>query len=142
MPFAHLQEVIGAPAGAVWAMMREKIERPEKYVPGVTSVDIVDRFDDGSVERVMVARTGAGDKTIHEIISASDATRTVVFVLKDDPDFYGFISNTVFETGAGTVLDYTVNWTPRSDAAAASAPDMAAMIRGAVLHAKALAEAS
>lgn len=141
MPLANHQELIDAPADKVWAMMREKIERPDKYVPGVVEVDIVNRFDDGAVERVMLARTDAGDKQVREIISASDATRTVVFLLKDDPAFVGFITNTVFETDAGTVLDYTVNWTPRSEAAAQGAPDIGAMIRGAVQHAKTLAEA-
>lgn len=141
MPLAHHQELIDAPADKVWAMMREKIERPDIYVPGVVKVDIVKRFDDGSVERIMVVRTEAGEKTIHEIIAASDATRMVVFSLKDDPDFYGFISNTVFATERGTVLDYTVNWTPHAEGAAESLPDIAAMIRGAVLHAKHLAEA-
>ena len=88
MPLANQQALIDAPADKVWAMMREKIERPDKYVPGVVEVEIVNRFDDGAVERVMLARGEAGDKRIHEIISASDATRTVVFLLKDDPAFF------------------------------------------------------
>ena len=113
MPLANHQEFIAAPPETVWAMMREKIERPDKYVPGVVQVEIVNRFDDGSVERIMVARTEAGEKTIHEMIAASDATRTVVFLLKDDPDFYGFISNTVSTgsaEGAKTALTETAEY--------------------------------
>mmetsp|Transcript_8052 Transcript_8052/g.11061 ORF Transcript_8052/g.11061 Transcript_8052/m.11061 type:complete len:96 (+) Transcript_8052:469-756(+) len=79
--------------------------------------------------------------TAHErYISISDITKTVVFLLKNDPNYYGFVTNTVFEAQDGTtILDYTVNWTPYKKET--EGPDMANSIRNAVLHAKCIAEA-
>mmetsp|Transcript_8051 Transcript_8051/g.11057 ORF Transcript_8051/g.11057 Transcript_8051/m.11057 type:complete len:127 (+) Transcript_8051:267-647(+) len=114
--------------------------RPDKYVPMVKTVEIPRRFSDGSVERIMVAETPKGDITINEYISISDITKTVVFLLKNDPNYYGFVTNTVFEAQDGTtILDYTVNWTPYKKET--EGPDMANSIRNAVLHAKCIAEA-
>lgn len=140
MPLTAFKTEVNAPAATLWTMMREKMERPDKYVPGVQKVEIVQRFDEGSIERVMVAGGGDQAKTIHEIITADDRTMTVVFKLKDDPIYTGFVINTVFEDEGHVWLDYTMHWTPKDIGAQIEEPDFAEVVKESVLKAKAMAE--
>jgi hypothetical protein len=55
-------------------MMWTTFELPDEYVPGKVKVEILDRFEDGSIEPVMAARMDSGDKTIQTIISATGTT--------------------------------------------------------------------
>ena len=50
----------------------EKIRRPDKYVPGVTSVEVVKELGGNAIERKM----WVGGKEIHEIIGADDVAMT------------------------------------------------------------------
>jgi hypothetical protein len=140
MPFVTFRSEIHAPATLVWAMMKEKIEHPEKYVPGVEKAEIVRRPSDRVVERVMQIGQGERAMVVRELISFDDSTMTVFFKLLDDPKHVGFVTNTVFDENGRVELDYTMNWVPKSEAPAAAGPDWQAMLRGAVLHAKELAE--
>jgi len=137
------QQVVNAPVEHVWEMIKQKIEHPEVYSSGIKSVTIVQRFPDGAVERLMETQTPGGSKTIREVISYSDATRTVTFVLQDDPRFFGTVTNSVYPTSEGdrAVLDYTANWTPHSDPEAPG-PNLREMLRAALDHAKVIIEAS
>jgi hypothetical protein len=47
-------------------------------------------------------------------VSWTPSTRTVCFVLLDDPEFTGFVVNQVMEDEGRVLLEHTMNWRPRS----------------------------
>ncbi len=104
---------VDAPASLVWALLKEKIERPERFVPGARDVEIVRRIDDRAVERVMRIGPPDAPRTVREVISYDDATMTVIFKLVDDPVNVGFVTNTIFEDAGLVKLDFTMRWTRR-----------------------------
>lgn len=68
------RETIEIDPDALRAMMLDKIDRPDKYVPGVSEVEILSR-DGGGTERRMTLEDG---RVVHEMISASSSTMTVI----------------------------------------------------------------
>ena len=140
MPFATYKASVDAPAGKLWDMMVEKIRHPDKYVPGVVSVRVVKEFGSTAIEREMLVQSDRGEKTVREIISADPVTRTVIFKLKDDPVYSGYVINMVFEENGVVELDYTMHWTTKTGEAEPEGPDFAAAVKGAVLQAKSMAE--
>lgn len=94
-----------------------------------------------SIERRMVVKDGDREKTIHEIITADPGTMTVIFKLKDDPVYTGYVVNMVFDEDGIVELDYTMHWTPKNSTPPTGEPDWVSAIEAAVLHAKQLAEA-
>ncbi len=140
MPFTQYRATIDAPAALVWAMMKEKIRRPDKYIPGVVSVEFPQEFGPHTVERIMVLDDGKARKTVHEIITADDTTKTVIFKLKDDPVYTGFVINMVFDGEAATDLDCTMNWVPKDKSLLMREPNWATMLKNAVLQTKKMAE--
>ena len=68
------------------------------------------------------------------------SVRTVVFVLVDDSDHVGFVTNSILEDGDDVLLDYTLSWTRRGDGGPPTI-DMQPSIEAAVENHKALAEA-
>jgi Domain of unknown function (DUF1857) len=141
MPLTSFRAAVRAPSSVLWQMMRDKVRRPDKYLPNVVHVEIVRELSASAVERVMRVRTGASERTIREVISWDDATQVVIFKLLEDPQYTGFVSNMVFDLGATAELDYALHWVARNPDAPPDPTDWHAMIRGAVLHAKQLAEA-
>ncbi|MEM7731085.1 MAG: AtaL-like protein, partial [Pseudomonadota bacterium] len=124
MPFTSFKTDINASAERVWEMMVEKIRRPDKYVPGVVSIDVLQQFSELSIERRMtVCGEGNTQKTVREIITADPATRTVIFKLQDDPVYTGYVLNMVFDEGGRVELDYTMHWTLKDPAAPIHEPD-------------------
>mmetsp|Transcript_3247 Transcript_3247/g.7211 ORF Transcript_3247/g.7211 Transcript_3247/m.7211 type:complete len:174 (-) Transcript_3247:137-658(-) len=149
------RETVAAPPSLAWKMLLEKIRRPDLYVPGVKSVEVVKEFSANSIERKMMA----GDKLIHEIIGADEATLTVVFRMhQSHPILSGFVTNTVLpleaEVGGGLpegekeatacVLDYTMCWEAKPGAPEAAVKEMQEMLPNscvnAVVHAKEMME--
>ena len=137
MPLTSFRTEVAAPVALLWQMLLEKIERPDLYVPGVERVEIKRRLGPGCVERLMHL---GGDRAVHEIITADEATHTVIFKLLDNPRYRGFVTNTIFADGGQVILDYTMNWAPRAAADEVPEANWSATLRGAVLHMKAMAE--
>ncbi len=133
---------VDAPASLVWALLKEKIERPERFVPGARDVEIVRRIDDRAVERVMRIGPPDAPRTVREVISYDDATMTVIFKLVDDPVNVGFVTNTIFEDAGLVKLDFTMRWTRRDGGADDASMDRAAMIRRAVENTRDVCEAA
>lgn len=133
---------VDAPASLVWALLKEKIERPERFVPGARDAVIVRRIDDRAVERVMRIGPLDAPRIVREVIAYDDATMTVIFKLVDDPVNVGFVTNTVFEDEGLVKLDFTMRWTRRDGGADDPSLDRAAMIRRAVENTRDVCEAA
>ncbi|MEL6339750.1 MAG: AtaL-like protein [Myxococcota bacterium] len=131
---------MNASSEVLWAMLRDKIRRPDKYVPGVVSVEVLSEFGGDSIEREMTVQAGDKQKAVREIITADPVTMTVLFKLKDDPSYTGYVLNTIFDESGVVELEYTLHWTPKQLGEEPAGPDMAAAIKNAVLHTKAMAE--
>ncbi|MBD2843292.1 AtaL-like protein [Erythrobacter rubeus] len=140
MPFTSHKTAIHASAEQVWELMIDKIRRPDKYVPGVVSVEVLQEFSELSIERSMTVQQGDTQKTVREIIWADPNTMAVIFKLKDDPDYTGYVLNMVFEEDGEVQLDITMHWTEKDPDAVIEGPDWEAAVRGAVMHTKELAE--
>ena len=140
MPLATYKTEVNVSAPIVWELLLDKIERPDKYVPGVQKVDILERYDDGSVLREMLVDDGTSRKTVRERIASDRSTMTVIFKLPNDPEFMGFVTNTIFEEKGEVWLDYTCNWIPNYLDDRTEDIDFNAAIRGSVLHTKELAK--
>lgn len=138
MPLINHREKINVNPEKLWAMMLEKMRHPDKYVPGIVRVEILNDYDEFNIERSMETIHG---KVIHELISADKFTKTVIFKSFHDTMYSGFVSNTIFEEEDGVYLDYTLNWTLKPGQHDTQ-PDSfwADTIKKAVLHAKMLAE--
>lgn len=139
MPLVNHREKVNASAEKLWAMMQEKMRHPDKYVPGIVHVEILNDYNEFNIERSMKTVHG---KVIRELISADKFTKTVIFKSFHDTMYSGFVSNTIFEEEDGVYLDYTLNWTLKPGQHDPQ-PDSfwAETIKKAVLHAKMLAEA-
>jgi hypothetical protein len=138
MPLVNHREKVNASAEKLWGMMLEKIRRPDKYVPGIVRVELLNDYNEFSVERRMETAHG---KLIREIIFADTVTKTVIFKYVQDPMYSGFVTNTIFEEEDGVYLDYTLNWSLKSGQQDPQPESFwAETIKKAVLHAKAMAE--
>mgnify|MGYP000991020153 CR=1 FL=1 len=141
MPFAHHTVTVDAPAALVWSLLLEKIEHPERFIPGARDAHIVRRLGPQAVERTM--RIGPADhpRDVREVISYDEPTRTVIFKLLGDARHVGFVTNTVFEDDGVVRLNFTMSWTPR-DGSDDTAPEHTAMIRRAVESTRDVCEAA
>ncbi|MBB3259870.1 hypothetical protein F4827_004685 [Paraburkholderia bannensis] len=120
----------------LWELLLDKIESPERYVPDVTSAEILRRYADNAVERMM---HGPGDP-IHELIVWDARSMTIVFKLVDHPVYRGFVTNMILVTDSGCELDFTMNWQAKRGLDPADAPDWQAMLKVAVLKTIHMAE--
>lgn len=98
-----------------------QIYHPDRFVPGVTRVEIVrdDGPAAGGVERKMWM--GAAPFPIHEIITTqedSPDSRTVVFTMLTHPLVTGRVLNTITRGASptSTAMTFVMEWTRRPDA--------------------------
>jgi Domain of unknown function (DUF1857) len=130
---------VNASKAVLWEKLLNKIRHPDKYIAGVTNVEIVKEHGELSVERKMQQ----GGRVVHEYITADPLTLTVVFkTAPDDPHYRGFVTNTVFEEDGQVYLDFTLNWMGKNPEAQDMQAQVETAIIGAVMHTKELAEAA
>lgn len=137
MPRAAFSAPVDAPVDVLWRLLLDKIEHPDRYIDGVSEVEILERGADGSVLRRM--RTPR--MLLTERIMADESALLVSFVLVDSPAFDGGVTNRI-EIGADgrPVLTFDLDWVP-VDIRIPDDTDMIGLVRSTVLHIKALAEA-
>lgn len=138
MPFARHRARTSAPASVVWKLLLDKIEHPQRYVPGIMRAEIVSRHGATAVERVM---QGDGEP-IHELIGWEPNSMAVIFKLINHPRYSGFVTNIVLPATSGCELDFTMNWQPHHGSAVSTVDnvDWEASIREAVEHTISVAE--
>ena len=125
--------LVNAPVETIWQLLLDKVEHPDKYINGVTDVE-VEPGREGVTIRRMTLPTG---KRITEAITADERTRVVVFKSIGDPDAVALVTNTIFEEDGEVFLNFTYSGAPRAGAAPAN---MIEMIHAAVEHTRGLAE--
>lgn len=132
------QEFVNAPVEKIWQLLIDKIKHPDKYVPGVKEVVILEEQNHLVHRRMLLSKDGI-EKSIEEFITWSEETKTVIFKLVNDRLFDGYVINQILECGDKVLLDYTLNWTLKEGVSLPNL-DTENSIREAVLQTKKLAE--
>jgi Domain of unknown function (DUF1857) len=130
------QVKVNAPLPVLWGIMVDKMRAPYKYLPGITKdqVTIPRDISPMCVERKM----NIGPTTMHEIITADEATLTVVYKSVPGAGSRGFVTNTIVEDGQDLYLDYTMQMVFKDESVSEAA--MKEKIVEAVEHTKQVAE--
>jgi ribosome-associated toxin RatA of RatAB toxin-antitoxin module len=138
MVYATFSAPVNAPLEVLWNLLIDKIENPQKYVPGISQVNILAK-DNDHVLREMTIPTGI----IKEKITYNVNTKEVVFTLVDNPNFSGTVINKIHISQVKNepiTLEFTLNWQLINFDSLSSESDMSETIKQAVLHTKQLAE--
>lgn len=101
----YYQLPVDAPLDAVWEVLVDKVNQPEKYVSGVESVE-AEKLSDGRTLRTMLRN----DLTVKEVIEVDEKKRLTRFELKDHKYYNGHIENTIFERDGDVILTYELQW--------------------------------
>jgi hypothetical protein len=99
----------------VWQLLLDKVEKPAGYIPGVTDVKIVERYDDGVLREV---RTQG--MVMKERVTLDEAHGEVHYLLLEHPLFSGQVINRVVPTSvqnpmAPVVLTISLDWGPKDE---------------------------
>lgn len=138
MVYASFSTPVNATVEVLWDLLIDKIEHPQKYVPGVSDVKILTKNTE-FVLREMTIPTGV----LREKITSNLTTREVVFTLVDHSKFSGSVINKIHisdHENEAITLEFTLNWQPINSDISTAEIDMSDTIKQAVLHTKELAE--
>ena len=136
MPFATFSSPINAELDRVWAYLLHKVEKPWRYLPGVTQSRIVRRTPDGVIRWMRF-----GDVELTEQVKVDRSSLRIDFELVDHPTYEGTVVNEILPPAADgepLTLRITLDW--RTQDADAAATDMQPMVERAVLRIRDLAE--
>lgn len=136
MPFATHTEEVAASVATLWRLLVDKIENPEAYVPGVRSVEIVERTADYTVRHMVTDQLDLTERI------TKDARRLeIVFTLVDHPRYVGAVVNRIEPGGTGDAnrLTFTIDWR-EAGSRDAGGEHLQGVLRDAVRRTKALAE--
>jgi hypothetical protein len=123
----------------LWALLLDKIRRPDRYIDGVEKVEILEDGGPTAIERRMHVRSSSRVTAVRERIVADESTHTVVFKLQGDPVFTGWVINVIHEEQGQLELEYSMHWTPRPGAQVPERDWQDAITR-AVEHTREMAE--
>lgn len=138
MPQASFAAPVNAPIAELWALLLDKIEHPDKYVPGVSQVKILEK-----TETAVLREMTAGDLTLKEWITWDEKNLEVCFTLVEHPRFSGDVINKIIVSDRAAEpisLEFRLHWQPKQSQPDPPEPNMSQAIEQAVLHTKALAE--
>jgi hypothetical protein len=99
---------VKAPVETLWRLLLDKIENPGAYVPGVESVQILERQPG-----YLLRRMKAGGLEVIERITAFEKTHEVDFVLVDHPVYAGQVVNRIeppLRPGLSCTLSFALDW--------------------------------
>lgn len=128
---AQFSTVVNASLKKVWHDLILKIEQPEKFVPGVSDVLIIEKSND-YVLRQMTVTAGGTSSILKEKITF--VPYKVRFWLLEHPQFEGYVDNDIaFISDIETELTFTINW---ADKVTKVAHNNLEMVQNAVLKTK------
>ncbi|WP_421707666.1 AtaL-like protein [Algihabitans sp.] len=136
MPFATHTEEVAASVATLWRLLVDKIENPEPYLPGVRSIDILERTADHTLRHLITDQLDLTERI------TKDARRLeVTFTLVDHPRYRGKVLNRIEPGGAGEAnrLTFTIDW-HEFGSQDRGGEHLQGVLRDAVRRTKALAE--
>ena len=118
---ANYSVPVHARMATIWRILREKAEHPEKYLPGVEEVRILERHPEGLLREII-----SRGMTIRERIEFREEGegRVVVYRLVEHPLMIGEVQYRISPTGRDSAtpvtpvtLNLVIDWAPRNDEA-------------------------
>lgn len=114
---ASFNATIHAPRKTVWQLLLDKVENPDSYIPGVTEVNILERYEDGVLREV---RTQG--MVLKERVTLDEAHGEIRYLLLEHPLFSGQVINRVVPTSvqnpvSPVVLTIALDWAPKDESA-------------------------
>lgn len=101
-------EMVHAPLSDVWKHLLYKIDNPQYFVPHVSEVEILEKNEEATIRKMMVAMP-AQTMTIIEKITA--VPYCVKFEIIEHPTFTGYVENYAELIDANTTcLTYVMQW--------------------------------
>ena len=126
----------------VWKLLLEKAEKPQSYIPSVTEVKILERYNDGFLREVI-----AQGMTLKERVTIDESQGEISYLILEHPLFFGKVINRVVPTSsvynpvAPQTLTIEADWGPKDDEAEKIIQtNMPTQIQQEVLSLKELAE--
>ncbi len=141
MPHATFTSTINAPVETVWALLLDKVEHPERYIPAITGSEILGRYHDGVLREMKTEKM-----KIKERISLDEQAREIRFTLVDHPFFTGQTINRLLPPLADfpndpVTLTFALDWQPsNAQASAITQTELDQTLKHAVLETKSRAE--
>ncbi|GAB5471558.1 MAG: hypothetical protein Kilf2KO_45880 [Rhodospirillales bacterium] len=139
MPKASHTVEVKASLERLWALLLDKIEQPQRYVPGVVKVEILDRQPGFTLRRMKTEAFTAVER-----ITVFEKRHEIDFVLVDHPLYAGQVVNRIEQLydsqqpGLPLNLTFALDW--RRTDGQPDRLDMNDAIRAAVEQTKSLAE--
>lgn len=108
LKMSQFTTVVNAPLDKVWSDLILKIERPEKFVPGISDVIIIEKNND-YVTRQMTVTTNETSTILKEKITF--VPYKVRFLLLEHPKLEGYVDNDIkFISDNETEMTFNINW--------------------------------
>jgi ribosome-associated toxin RatA of RatAB toxin-antitoxin module len=102
---------VNASLEKVWQHLILKIEHPEKFVPGVSQVLILDKNDKMIIRQMTVTAEGISATLVEKITFEPYKVR---FLLLEHPKFEGDVTNEIqFISEKETQMTFTMRWTDK-----------------------------
>ena len=121
MPHSAHSAKVNAPLSIVWEQLLSKVYHPDRFLVGVTAVEILE--DDPANSRVvrkMLLNTGKMEMKIVEEITWDEATHVIDFRILEHPSHTGNVINKIEkqeDSGDDLILTYEMKWDFKGDGA-------------------------
>lgn len=115
-------EIVNAPLNKVWQHLLYKIDHPEKFVPHVSDVVVIEKNTQCTIRQMKI---NMPDNTITIVEKITAIPYIVRFEIMEHPDVRGCVENHAEAINEHTTrLTYTMNWQKKSDNASANNLDI------------------
>jgi len=105
---AQFSTVVHASLDKVWNNLLLKIDTPEKFVPGVSGVEIIEKNDAYVIRKMTVITDGKATILTEKITFVPYIVR---FQLVEHPTFEGYVTNDLtFISDDRTEMTFDINW--------------------------------
>jgi len=124
-------EVINSPIDHVWKHLLLKTEHPEKFIPAISNVEILDRTPNYIIRKMEISVHGNDVTFVEKILTKP---YTVRYDIIEHPSNIGHVENIAESVDPNkTKLIYTMAWENKITHDSANNPDM---LKAAVLQSK------
>ncbi len=104
---------IKATPDTIWKVLLDKMEYPERYIPGIEDCEIMERSDAEFLRKIYTK-----NNEVTELFVANEADKTLRSTLVKHPFFSGALLRKIEADPEGGMLTMEQNWTPKSPEAA------------------------
>ena len=115
-------EIVNASLNKVWQHLLYKIDHPEKFVPHVSDVVVIEKNTEAIIRQMKI---NMPDNAIIIVEKITASPYVVRFEIMEHPDAKGYVENHAESINEHTTrLTYTMNWQKKSNYGSANNPDI------------------